>query len=256
MKNEKTYIEKVNDWLNADPTTRTIEEGAKLMLQGNRNRILYESCIRKNNFEKVKYELSKIINTRADMRGAYTANVPNDNIATLEAQVLAVEEKAPRSGKRLDHETLPLEIQQLVEQNRDIYHKMRSLFEKLKLLSGETYSPEKRLPFLTQLLEADAQLADNWNKYDAFDANAPIPEERVAENTPLNSIGAKRVSANRKYLSDNKVKLATLLEKGEDDKANDLLARMQTRFDELITNGETFAPDQVVEFKKLGIYAA
>ena len=50
MSNEKTYVEKVNDWLNADPATRTIEEGAMLMLQGNKNRILHQNVIHRNVF--------------------------------------------------------------------------------------------------------------------------------------------------------------------------------------------------------------
>ena len=64
MANEKTYVDKVNAWLNTEPTKRTIEEGAKLMLQGNSNKILHQNVVHKSNFDKVVYELEKIIGLR------------------------------------------------------------------------------------------------------------------------------------------------------------------------------------------------
>ena len=64
------------------------------------------------------------------------------------------------------------------------------------------------------------------------------------------------VSANRKYLSDNKAKLTVLVADGKTDKATELLDKMQVRFNELILNGETFAPDQLTELKALGIIGA
>ncbi|MFZ4546877.1 MAG: hypothetical protein ACOYN4_05565 [Bacteroidales bacterium] len=254
MANEKTYVEQVNDWLNADPTTRTIELGAKLMLQGNRNRILHDHVIRKSNFDKVIYELEKIIG------GERVVTEPvNEEIQELENNLpkvleiisdkLALENK----GQRPDHEALPAEIKLAYDKNLEIYPRMRSLQERLKVLN-ESGTAADRLPFLTELLQLDASLRENWDAYDKFDVNAPVTaaEAKLPEGE---KIDAKRVSANRKYLSDNKAKITALLEKGEDDKAAELLAKMQVRFDELIHNGETFAPEQLAELKALGLNA-
>lgn len=255
MDNEKTYFDKVNDWLNADPKTRTIEQGAMLMLQGNKNRILHQNVIHRCNFEKVVYELEKII---GDQR--VVAEPANEKVQALEANlpitmagiesILSSESK----GKRADHETLPADIQSAYDKNLEIYPRMRSLQAKLKVLN-ETGTAADRLPFLTELLELDSALRTNWDAYDKFDVNAPVAAAAVKIITEGEKIDAKRVSANRKYLSDNKTKLPILIESGKTEKAEKLLAEMQLRFNELVLNGETFAPDQLAELKLLGIIA-
>ncbi len=246
MSNQKPYVDQVNDWLNADPATRTIEEGAKLMLQGNKNRILHENVIHRSNFEKVVYELEKII---GDKR-VVTEPI---NIPALEEKVAKIELLPAREGKRADHDFLPLEIQSIPERNTAIYHQMRSYFERLKVLSEDGHTAEERFPILAELLELDAQLTANWQTYDNFDVNAPKEQDRKPAAAAGEKIDAKRVSANRKYLSDNKTKLPVLITEGKTDKAEKLLAEMQLRYNELILNGDTFAPDQVAELKALGL---
>jgi len=251
MENEKTYVEKVNDWLNADPATRTIEVGARLMLQGNRNRILHENVLRKSNFDKVIYELTKMIGNER----AITIAIP-ENIEEIKEKVATIELKPEITGKRADHDSLPEEIKLILENNVEIYHTMRSLFERLKVLSEDGHTEAERFPFLSELLELDATLTANWETYDTFDVNAPVYEKIKTGVVPGVSIDAKRVSANRKYLSDNKAKYTLLVADNKTDKAAELLARMQIRFDELILNGETFAPDQMTELQSLGLIVA
>jgi len=253
MSNEKTYVDKVNDWLNADPTTRTIEEGATLMLQGNRNRTLHQNVIHRKNFDKVVYELEKII----DGQRVFPEPV-NEAVQQLEVNlpitmagiesILSGESK----GKRADHDTLPTDIQAIYDKNREIYPQLRGIHERLKVLN-EVGTAEQRLPFLTELLSLDELLRTNWQAYDTFDANAPVIAK--VENVPGNLSG-KQVSAARKYLSDNKAKLTTLIADGKAEKAAELLDKMQVRFNELVLNGDTFAPDQLAELKALGIIAA
>lgn len=257
MDNEKTYFDKVNDWLNADPKTRTIEQGAMLMLQGNKNRILHQNVIHRCNFDKVVYELEKII---GDQR--VVAEPANEKVQALEANlpitmagiesILSSESK----GKRADHETLPADVQSAYDKNLEIYPRMRSIQERLKVLN-ETGTAADRLPFLTELLELDSALRTNWDNYDKFDVNAPVVVERSRNQLPEGEkIDANRVSSNRKYLSDNKKKLPVLIADGKTEKAEKLLTEMQLRFNELVLNGQTFAPDQLEELKLLGIIAA
>jgi len=256
MDNEKTYVDKVNDWLNADPTTSTIEEGATLMLQGNRNRILHKNVLQKKNFEKVVYELEKIIGVQR-----VVAEPVNEKVQALEANlpitmagiesILSGESK----GKRADHDTLPAAIQTAYDKNLEIYPRMRSIQERLKVLN-EVGTAADRLPFLTELLSLDSALRTNWDAYDKFDANAPViivADKKLPEGEKIDS---KRVSANRKYLSDNKTKLTVLVTDGKSEKATELLDKMQVRYNELVLNGDTFAPDQLAELKALGIVTA
>ena len=244
-----TYKEQVKEWLSTEPSQRDLEFGAKLMLQGNRNKILHQNVIKKSNFEKIVYELTKIM-------GEESRNNDQALVAKMVLQVTANETTQPEEtkGKRADHDTLPEAVQALFEKNLQIYPEMRSLHERLKVLS-ETATATERLPFLQRLLSLDQELRENWNLYDGFDVNADMPNpsnESEIPNEPT-KIDAKRVSANRKYLSDNKAKLAAIIQERNAEKASELLDKMQIRFNELIENGETFAPDQVAELKELGL---
>lgn len=254
---EKSYFEKVNDWLNADHESRTIEEGAKLMLQGNRNRILHDNVIRKSNFEKVEYELHKIIDKLQPEVKEMDNLLGREKITVPEMETKAAEmeiniEKVAFAGKRPDHDTLPVEIQAIIEENLQIYREMRSIFERLKILSTDSgHTAEERMPFLVQLFKLEDTLTANWTMYDKYDFKATTVNVNGAGSG--NEINAKRVSANRKYLSDNKSKLLQLINSGSKEKAAELLDKMQVRYNELILNGETFASDQITELKNLGL---
>lgn len=237
------YKQQVQTWLDTPEEKRSLETGAKLMLQGNRNKILYQNVLKKSNFDKIQYELLKI----------FTADSPREIdpiIIKLETQVAENEKTHPEEkGKRSDHNSLPAVIQLSWVENLKIYPRMRSLHEKLKLLS-ETGTAADRIDALTELLQLDKKLRENWNLYDNFDIVQPIVQPVETEKT---SLSAKQVSAGRKFLSDNKTKQTALIEKGEDEKGAVLLEKMQNRYWELKSNGETFAPEQVAELKALGI---
>lgn len=65
-------------------------------------------------------------------------------------------------------------------------------------------------------------------------------------------IDAKRISANRKYISDNKEKLAKLSAE-QSPKAEELREKIQLRVSELLTVGAGISDDQLSELAKLGI---
>jgi len=245
MANE--YVEKVNAWLNADPSERTIEEGATLMLQGNRNRILYDHVIKKNNFGKVEYELGKIAEN----------NVQNCNEPTVKAMALEVVKNETTQpvesvGKRADHDTLPPEIQNKFDQNQTIYPEMRAIHARLTVLN-ETGTACDRYPFLKKLLELDKQLRTNWDEYDNFDPNAPVIVADTKNPVPGELLSASRVSANRKFLSINKETVSKLIADGNPDKAKLILDKMQDRYNECILGGVSFSDDQLADLKEIGL---
>lgn len=243
------FKQQAEQWLETTPEKRDLQTGAQLMLQANRNQILYQNVLRKSNFDKIEYELIK-----------YLANNSDKNIEPIVIRLaVKVEENiatqpASDKGKRADHANLPLTVQQGYEKNLEIYPHMRSLHEKLKVLN-ETGTDLDRLPVLTELLELDKILRDNWNEYDNYSVETENTHQvETVETQGLRlTLNAKQVSAARKYLSDNKARQAELIEKGEDDKAALLLEKMQNRYDELNANGETFAAEQLNDLKALGI---
>ena len=80
-----------------------------------------------------------------------------------------------------------------------------------------------------------------------------IPPTKEAELDPADI--ARKVQAARKYISDNKKKLAELRESGEwpNAKYDELLEKVQERFNFLIETGNSVSDEQVAELKELGI---
>lgn len=239
------YREQVKEWLDTPTEKRDLETGAKLMVQGNRNKILYNYVLKKSNFDKIQYELLKI----------FTANSPKEIdpiIIRLTAQINEKIETLPDvKGKRTDHDMLPPLLQLAYVENLKIYPRMRSLHEKLKVLTTNGTAAE-RIDCINELLELDSKLRQNWNDYDGFNTEKNIDID-IDIDSPKINITAKQVSAARKYLSDNKAKQIALVNSGDTTKAELLLEKMQNRFWELKSNGETFDPTQLAELKALGI---
>lgn len=222
MAKELSYEEQVLAWLGQPIHERDLELGAKLMLQGNRNRILHQNVIKKQLFDKIEYELNKII---------YKQEVPVlPKIKNLEAKLEKAVATATASakGKREDHEELPDKVKAIYETNSAIYAKMRGLHERLKVLSGESFTDVDRLPFIAELLQLDETLAANWALYDSYVIGSePAPKE-------VKPLDVKRTQSNRTYLS-RAGKKATI--------SADELAEVQLRYDELINDGQNVAKE-------------
>jgi len=255
-------IQKIKDWLDTPAENRDFDLGALLYLKNNpRKRILYDNIVRRKLIDKLVYELQKTLEIaqakfEAEQRGIDYKKLTDDEIKEFTAQVAVVTtetlpkieeiEKSENKGMRADHASLPAEIQEKYTENGILYPKMRALFEKLKLMTNEPACD--RYPFLKQLVAMDEQVISNWEAYDSFDAaNPTAPKKEIVVDT-------KRVNANRKYLSDNKEKLATLkADPTQADKFIELFAKMQQRIDELSSVGEGMKEDQANDLRALGL---
>lgn len=225
--------QKIKDWLESQE--QDINTGAELLLRVNRNRILHQNIIRRNMKDKLIYELEKVLSLRE--HGDPCAQVPQMEEKAKELTIPQEGEEHER-GMRPDHDSLPDEIKLLVEKNLLIYPIMRKLQESLKLLK----TPCDREPYLKELLALDASLRANWNQYDTFDKN---------NASDPSAIDAKRISANRKYLSQGKKTILNL----EGERKADALAKMQIRYDELKAAKVGFDEVQLAELIAIGIKA-
>ena len=93
---------------------------------------------------------------------------------------------------------------------------------------------------IKKLVSMQASVRESWDIIDAYDPDATII---VAEPK---TIDAKRVSANRKYISFNVKKLS------DGDTSSNLFKKIQIRITELVTANETFKQDQHDKLLKLG----
>ena len=263
--------EKIQKYLQTEPAKRDVVEGATLLLSLNRNRILFQNVMRRPEkfADKVEYELKKHLKIRlddktlADVAAMDRAVVPMaqetinrrldgvaeqvDDINTPEELAVAVK----HAGKRADHDELPDEIKVLWEQSAELWFKIKETFETLKTM--EAAPPCDRYEYLKLLDEADKQYRANMAKYDAFVLGGDVEAGEPKEMDPAEI--AKKVQAARKYISDNKKKLAEMKESDDfpNAKYDALRDKVQERFNYLIETGNSVSEDQVAELKELGI---
>lgn len=260
---DHNFTKKLQDWLSLPREQRDIQAGATMLLQLNRNKILYQNILRKPEqmMPKLEYELQKHLRIRLDqmtMDDVVRMDrelVPRvDKMLVQDAPVISTDADAPAAkvarGKRLDHDSLPLEIQALYVTNGDRYFKIKQLFNQLKGMHDA--APCDRYEYLKQLADLDRQYREAWEQYDRYVLGTDIPANQVPKPVTSPDDIAKRVSAARKFISTNKPKLMALRE-SDQERFEVLLSKMQQRVDELQTLGSSLSDSVINELKQLGI---
>ena len=94
---------------------------------------------------------------------------------------LAANADEHKTGKRIDHDSLPDEIKAKYVENLSILQRMRELHLKLRSLSLDTAPcpDSERYPFLKELIELDKKMHDNWEENDHFVVDAPVPKRKT-----------------------------------------------------------------------------
>ena len=162
---DNKFTEAMRAWLNAPSESRSLQEGAELLLRLNRNKWMHQQILRTRNFSKLEYELKKHLQIRLD-------GLTLQEVADMEKHVVpqakkSIEDNAPTistdaenptpqfAGKRADHDTLPDDIKELYEKNGEIYFKLKQTFETLKQMHDA--QPCDRYEYLKVLSEQDKQ---------------------------------------------------------------------------------------------------
>ena len=254
---DEKFTKDLQQYLTTPRDERDYERGALLLLQLNRNRFMHARLLRRKNWDKLEYELKKHLNIR--LEGLTTREVQEMEKRELPRIRLSMEARRPilstdkdftggtYKGRREDHDSLPVEVQALYERNADLYFKMKQTFETLKTMEDQTACDRHEL--LTILVGLDKEYRQNWNAYDTFGNEAADPASETGEAEAQTTATPQQVNAARKYLSQNKTKVATL----EGEAAETLLAKMQQRVNLLLSAGQTFAKEQQEELAALGL---
>lgn len=259
---DERLTQNVQEWLNASQAERSLEQGALLLLRLNRNRFMHANILRRQNWDKLTYELQKHLRIRLEGLTAHqVAKMESEampriakTIAT-QAPVISTEADQPAAeyhGRRPDHDALPEQVRELYDRNGALFFKMKQLFETLKKMEDAT--PCDRHELLTQLVEMDREYRANWNTYDTWASvtnGAACDAQGDQEPTPDDAakVTPEQVSAARKFLSIGRKRLAEL---SEEDAAA-LKAKMQQRVDLILAAGHGFAPDYRSDLEKLGL---
>lgn len=262
---DEKLTEKIQAYLNQSPGERNIVEGATMLLSLNRNQLFFQKVIRKpDSFaDKVVYELRKYLQIRLDrqtvkdvVRMSQTVLPAAQLILDEGTPVISTDDDMPQEGKkvkgkRADHDTLPEGIRLLWEENAELWFKIKDLFEQLKGMEHATACD--RYEYLKQLDESEKRYRTNMKAYDSFVPGTDSDGEGNKDNAEDDPATiAKKVGAARKYLSDNKKKLADLKD-SDAKKYLALLAKVQERYDYLISTGNAVEAEQVNELALLGL---
>ena len=183
------------NYLNTSSDKRDVVFGATLLLKLNRNRILFQNaCKRPIKYaEQIAYELQKHLNIRVDHKTI--ADVIEMDKTVIPAITYILSEGAPVIsadddlpiegvkvlGKRIDHDELPEEIQNIWTFNGQLFFKIKALFEQLKSMADAPACD--RYELLKQLADADKTYRDGMATYDNYQIgdDLPVKDEPKAE---------------------------------------------------------------------------
>lgn len=174
------YKNKVVAWFAVPESSRSLDEGSRLVVAFTRNRIMFANM--QANLEryrdKIFYEMNKIHNM-------ILADMTVETVKAMQQQVTPIVETYTKQeeptkttelakGKRADHDNLPANIQKCYTDNYDIIMKIRALHAELRSIPDDDNAchASDRFPLLQEMTELDRKYHENWKEYDSYDVQS------------------------------------------------------------------------------------
>ena len=187
------FTEQIKQWLETHEDERDYAVGALYLLKLSGNQIMYKNIIsqidRRHDF--VEYQLQKYYNFRVQALTHAQVEEMQQKVDVIVAEHISLAANADehKTGKRIDHDSLPDEIKAKYVENLSILQRMRELHLKLRSLSLDTAPcpDSERYPFLKELIELDKKMHANWEEYDHFVATAPSAKAAALSTKSLGS---------------------------------------------------------------------
>ena len=179
MATDNKFTEIIKQWLETPSNQRDYSVGALYLLKLSGNQIMYRNIVaqldRRHDF--VDYQIQKYYNFRVQALTHAQVEEMQQKVDVIVAEHISLAANADehKTGKRIDHDSLPDEIKAKYVENLSILQRMRELHLKLRSLSLDTAPcpDSERYPFLKELIELDKKMHANWEEYDHFVASAP-----------------------------------------------------------------------------------
>ena len=210
---DEKFTQQMQAWLDTPKEKRDLAAGAMMVLQCDRNKILYNNVMRRPEkyADIIEYHIKKWYNFRLqhttheqveEMAREAAAIVQKHNLVTVtnEKEETSGSKEPNQVGKRADHDQLPLEIQALYAENLNNLHKMREVHLRLRQM-GEKYKdgqicPDSdRFPFLQELITLDKTYHSNWEKYDSYVVGQEKQKEKKTADKPADTKKAAKPAA-------------------------------------------------------------
>lgn len=275
---DQTLTDKIVAWLNAPAHTEDadIMEGALMLLQLNRNRMLYNtiSTNPKRFLKNVEYELKKFLPLR--MKGKTCQDVrreADEFLSELRENGIDKEQSegqeettgtdetdetmAPvRNGKREDHDQLPQNIRDIWGANAKRWKSIKEMYNACLSIENPCDLEEN----LKVLKETYYAYKADYARYDSFtfEKEGAKSEE---DGAPDDLKTLKDINNARSYISKNVDKLSALKKEALKDDATDaqtkayqsLLSSMTQRVQTLVDNGQVMGEDLMNKLQATGI---
>lgn len=254
------FTEKIKKYLDTAPNERDVASGALLLLQINKNRILYNNVIRRPDkfAERVANDLRKHLNYRLEGITQQQVTALSEKLMSAvptllkEMPVISSEDELPEGkiakGKRADHDQLPPQVQALWTESADLWFRIKQQYETVKAM--EDMPACERYEALHILDMLDQKYRKNMDVYD----HATISGETNSESDDAGT-ALKTLSSARSYLTTNKTKLAELMaaEQPDQDEIDKVRAKMQERIDTIYSLGSDLSDANMAELSDLGL---
>ena len=171
---DNKFTELIKQWLETPSNQRDYSVGALYLLKLSGNQIMYRNVVaqldRRHDF--VDYQIQKYYNFRVQALTHAQVEEMQQKVDVIVAEHISLAANADehKTGKRIDHDSLPDEIKAKYVENLSILQRMRELHLKLRSLSLDTAPcpDSERYPFLKELIELDKKMHANWEEYDHY----------------------------------------------------------------------------------------
>ena len=190
---DNKFTELIKQWLETPSNQRDYSVGALYLLKLSGNQIMYRNIVaqldRRHDF--VDYQIQKYYNFRVQALTHAQVEEMQQKVDVIVAEHISLAANADehKTGKRIDHDSLPDEIKAKYVENLSILQRMRELHLKLRSLSLDTAPcpDSERYPFLKELIDLDKKMHANWEEYDHFVATAPSAKAAASSTKSLGS---------------------------------------------------------------------
>ena len=171
---DNKFTELIKQWLETPSNQRDYSVGALYLLKLSGNQIMYRNVVAQLNrrHDFVDYQIQKYYNFRVQALTHAQVEEMQQKVDVIVAEHISLAANADehKTGKRIDHDSLPDEIKAKYVENLSILQRMRELHLKLRSLSLDTAPcpDSERYPFLKELIDLDKKMHANWEEYDHY----------------------------------------------------------------------------------------
>ena len=213
-----TAHEQITAWI-SDPN-RTFQSGYNLYVTFGRNRNIMLYLSRKQNMDKLVYELRKLL--LIPIKTNIETTAPMAPIGVNKIEITETPQHKYLAFEKVDPATLTEDLKKVHAQIAEAYKFQRTYHEKLKLATTD----EQRAVLRAKVVEYDEVIANGWDGIDTFKKSGEKVPVKANAKTVLDI--SKQINSGRSYITAGIKALPTLDEKRKAKRITEMRKRIAT----------------------------